>query len=72
MPAEKDRLFADWPLDPGPVAPPPHPAEGKRDAQPRFHAINRRQSFFRTVDVEALIEEDHDRSEEPCGNAGRP
>jgi len=60
MPAETDRLFADWPLDSEPASAPFDPvAEKPRDAQPRFKTIDRRQSFFRTVDVEALIEEDH-------------
>jgi transposase len=60
MPAETDRLFADWPLDNEPTSARPDSVEEKpRDAQPRFKAIDRRQLLFRTVDVEALIEEDH-------------
>ena len=60
MPAETDRLFADWPLPNEPTSARPDSVDEKpRDAQPRFKTIDRRQSFFRTVDVEALIEEDH-------------
>ena len=60
MPAETGCLFSDWPLDNQPSpAPPDVRAEELRDAQPRFQAIDRRQLFLRTVDVEALIEEDH-------------
>jgi len=57
MPVETASLFADWPL---PSEPTPAPVQEKpRDAKPRFKAIDRRQSFFRAVDVEALIDEDH-------------
>jgi hypothetical protein len=60
MPAETDRWLADGPLDNEPTSARPDSVEEKpRDAQPRFKAIDRRQLFFRTVDVEALIEEDH-------------
>lgn len=60
MPAETGVLFADWPLNSEPAPARPEPvAEKLRDAQPRFQVIDRRQLFFRTVDVEALIEEDH-------------
>jgi len=60
MPAETDRLFADWPLHNQPTSARPDPVDEKsRDGQPRFKTIDRRQSFFRAVDVEALIEEDH-------------
>ena len=65
MPAETGILFSEWPLSAEaggsrPVPPaslpaaPPVPA-----AQPRFKIIDRSQTFFRCVDVEALIEEDH-------------
>ena len=60
MPSETDCLFADWPL---PTEPTPAQTcdaqEAHRDAPPRFKVIDRRQTFFRTVDVEALIDEDH-------------
>ena len=60
MPAEASGLFADWPLDREPASAPPEPAEQKvPDGKPRFRAIDRRQVFFRSVDVEALIEEEH-------------
>jgi transposase len=60
MPSETDCLFADWPL---PTEPAPTQTGGTpepvRDAAPRFKVIDRCQSFFRTVDVETLIDEDH-------------
>ena len=60
MPAETAALFADWPP---PAAPDPLPAESPAptaaDAKPRFRAIDRHQLFFRSVDVEDLIEEEH-------------
>jgi transposase len=60
MPGETDCLFADWPL---PTEPTPAQTcgaqEAVRDAPPRFKVIDRRQTFFRTVDVETLIDEDH-------------
>jgi transposase len=60
MPAETAGLFADWPLERGSAPALSAPAEGKfRDAKPRFKSINRKQSFFRTVDVESLIGENH-------------
>jgi len=60
MPAESAGLFADWPLST--EATPAQPAEAQevgRDALPRFKTIDRRQTFFRTVDVETLIDEEH-------------
>ena len=60
MPAETAGLFADWPLST--EATPAQPAEAQevgRDAPPRFKTIDRRQTFFRTVDVETLIDEEH-------------
>jgi transposase len=65
MPAETGVLFSEWPL--------PTEASGSHPAplcsvpgdplvpvaQPRFKVIDRRQAFFRCVDVEALIDEDH-------------
>jgi transposase len=60
MPAETGCLFSDWPLDNQPTPDLSDVrAEELRDARPRFQAIDRRQLFLRTVDVEALIEEDH-------------
>ena len=60
MSAESDRLFADWPLENPPASAPPDPtAEQPRAGKPRYQAIDRRQSFFRTVDVETLIDQDH-------------
>ncbi len=60
MPGETDCLFAEWPLptEPAPTQPSGSP-EPVRDAAPRFKVIDRRQSFFRTVDVDTLIDEDH-------------
>lgn len=65
MPAETGVLFSAWPLpteasgcNPAPLcAVPGDPSVPV--AQPRFKAIDRRQAFFRCVDVEALIDEDH-------------
>jgi hypothetical protein len=60
MPAETAGLFADWPLSA--EATPAQPAEAQevgRDAPPRFKTIDRRQTFFRPVDVETLSDEDH-------------
>jgi transposase len=51
-------LFADWPLPAEPAAPSPDSGQ-PIDTPPRFKIIDRRQSFFRAVDVEALIDEDH-------------
>ena len=60
MPAEMDNLFADWPLAAEPVAVPQESAAANTPAaSPRFKIIDRRQTFFRTVDVETLIDEDH-------------
>lgn len=58
MPAESACLFADWPLDQEPAPSTPDAAK-PRSAPPRFQVIDRKQMFFRTVDVEALIPEDH-------------
>jgi transposase len=58
MPAETLGLFADWPLPAEPV-PAPSPTAQAPAAPPRFQAIDRNQLFFRTVDVQALIEPDH-------------
>src|ERR1035438_2338473 len=60
MPAETPTLFADWPpaTKPTPL-PDDASAAPTQDAKPRFKAIDRRQLFFRTVDVEALIDEGH-------------
>jgi transposase len=53
-------LFAGWTLDRQPTsAQPDAGAEKRHGAKPRFKAINRRQLFFHTVDIEALIGEDH-------------
>lgn len=60
MPVESAVLFADWPLSAEPTpAPQASSVAHKPDAPPRFKVIDRHQSFFRTVDVETLIEEDH-------------
>jgi transposase len=60
MPAETAGLFADWPLPAEPAsAPPVSAAEEAPAAPPRFKIIDRRQSFFRAVDVEELIEPEH-------------
>lgn len=60
MPVESGVLFADWPLasesTPAALG---SVAEKPRDAKPRFQALDRRQSFFQTVDVEELIDKDH-------------
>jgi transposase len=60
MPGETECLFADWPL---PTEPTPAQTCGTqpavRDTAPRFKVIDRRQTFFRTVDVETLIDEEH-------------
>jgi transposase len=57
MPAETLGLFVDWPLatEPAPAASP----TAQASAPPRFKSIDRNQLFFRTVDVQALIEPDH-------------
>jgi transposase len=60
MPADSDRLFAGWQMGRQPASAQPDAGEEKRhDAKPRFKVINRRQLFFHTVDIEALIEENH-------------
>ncbi len=60
MPDETACLFADWPSKPASAPSSPTPVEEKlRDAKPRFKPIDRKQTFFRTVDVESLIEENH-------------
>lgn len=59
MPAETACLFADWPPSRETPAPPGAAQETVREAPPRFQVIDRRQAFFRTVDVETLIDEDH-------------
>jgi transposase len=60
MPAETAGLFENYPL---PAEPPPSPEEDSSpplaDAPPRFRVIDRRQLFFRNVDVEELVDEDH-------------
>src|SRR5580658_6257592 len=59
MPVENAVLFADW-QDGKPSPAPSDPSAQKPcDAPPRFKAIDRRQLFFRAVDVEALIEPVH-------------
>lgn len=58
MPAETGTLFADWPAAAEPASP-DATAKSAPDCKPRFKAIDRRQLFFRAVDVDALIEEDH-------------
>lgn len=57
MPAESAGLFADWPLEQEPA--PATAAAKPRSAPPRFRVIDRKQTFFRTVDIEALVPEDH-------------
>ncbi len=60
MPAETPTLFADWPLGNEPTPVPDDASAGPTpSAKPRFQVIDRRQLFFRTVDVEELIDEDH-------------
>jgi transposase len=60
MPAETAGLFADWPM---PIAADSPSAQNSApsvaDAKPRFRPIDRHQLFFRSVDVEELIEEEH-------------
>ncbi len=57
MPAETAGLFSDWtPPDPAPTD---KPTPAVTDAKPRFRTIDRRQLFFRNVDVEDLIEQEH-------------
>jgi len=59
VPVESGVLFEDWAAS-QPAPTPSHPAAEKvRDAQPRFQFIDRSQSFFCTVDVNTLIEDDH-------------
>ena len=65
MPAETGVLFSQWPLPteasgshPAPLCSSPGDPSAPV-AQPRFKVIDRRQAFFRCVDVEALIDEDH-------------
>jgi transposase len=58
MPAETACLFADWPCTAESAPTPAPPAEWSA-APPRFKTIERRQTFLRTVDVEALIDEEH-------------
>jgi transposase len=58
MPAETAGLFAEWPGTAEPAPRPVQPAEAPA-ASPRFRTIDRRQTFLRAVDVEALIDEDH-------------
>ncbi len=64
MPAETGILFSEWPLsaeapaDPAPLASIPG-GQSVPVAQPRFKVIDRKQTFLRCVDVEALIDEDH-------------
>jgi transposase len=60
MAAESERLFEDWPLEGEPRSSPAEPsAVAVGNGKPRFHTIDREQSFFTAVDVDALIEEDH-------------
>ena len=60
MAAETAELFADWPLPPAPEPLPAEPAAPlAAEAKPRFRTIDRRQLFFRSVDVEELIEPEH-------------
>jgi transposase len=61
MPAETLGLFVDWPLTAEPPAPSPvaQTPAATSATPPRFKAIDRNQLFFRTVDVQALIEPDH-------------
>jgi transposase len=60
MPAETTCLFGDWPPESESAPASPAPVEEKlRDAKPRFKPIDRKQTFFRTVDVESLIGENH-------------
>jgi transposase len=65
MPAETGVLFSEWPLPPDASGASPAPLGSVPGdpsvpvAQPRFKVIDRRQAFFRCVDVEALIDEDH-------------
>lgn len=60
MPAESAGLFADWPPPPASEPLPAQDSEPPADAAPpRFRPIDRRQLFFRSVDVEELIEPEH-------------
>ena len=65
MPAETGVLFSEWPLPSeasGSIPAPLGSVPGDPSvavAQPRFKVIDRKQTFFRSVDVEALIDEDH-------------
>jgi transposase len=65
MPAETGILFSEFTptlkvsgSSPAPLASIPV-AQSVPVAQPRFKVIDRKQTFFRCVDVEALIDEDH-------------
>src|SRR5205085_11388430 len=51
-------LFADWPPKSEPPSAQPV-EESRRPAKLRFKVIDRRQSFFRAVDVDGLIDDDH-------------
>lgn len=60
MSGETGVLFADWPLAPeATVAPTQSATASSPAASPRFKTIDRRQTFFHTVDIEAFIDEDH-------------
>lgn len=61
MPVEPPALLEGWP----PSGDPTPPTQAAREsppatpARPRFKPIDRNQPFFRAVDVQALLEEDH-------------
>lgn len=59
MPAEAAGLFADWPLCAEPEPPLAAGASPAGLAKPRFRPIDRRQLFFRHIDVDSLIEQNH-------------
>lgn len=63
MSVEPGVLFTDWPLSTEDPSSSPAPTSltpiAQSVPQPRFKVIDRRQLFFRSVDVETLIEEDH-------------
>src|ERR1700722_2161008 len=67
MPAETGILFSEWPLLTEATGPSPAPlcavpgfqSQSVPVPQPRYKVIDRSQTFFRCVDVEALIEEEH-------------